>query len=97
MDIWLKCIYQCTTAQQTLVNKVKLYTLKVQHDVQLAMEKFCLSIKECWSQASFNKGSGTKNIGLQGFPSGGTRGIPHHDFVLSIKALPCPTKISRKQ
>ena len=32
--------YQCTIAQQILVNEVKLCTLKIQHDVQLAMAKF---------------------------------------------------------
>ena len=48
--------YQCTIAQQIhiLVNEVKLRTLKIQHDVQLAMAKFCWSIKDCQSQASFN-------------------------------------------
>ena len=45
--------YRCTTAQQILVNEVKLCTLKVQRDVQLAMAKFCWSIKDCQSQASF--------------------------------------------
>ena len=35
-------------------NQVKLCTLKVQGDVQLTIAKFCLSIKDCWSQASFN-------------------------------------------
>ena len=35
----------------TCQNQVKLCTLKVQDDVQLAMAKFCLSIKDCWSQA----------------------------------------------
>ena len=48
--IHLKWIYQCTIAQQILVNKVKLCTLTVQHDVQL--EIFCWSIKDCQSQAS---------------------------------------------
>ena len=37
----------------TCQNQVKLCTLKVQDDVQLAMTKFCLSIKDCQSQASF--------------------------------------------
>ena len=37
-------------------NQVKLYTLNVQDDVhvQLAMAKFCLSIKDCRSWAPFN-------------------------------------------
>ena len=64
MDIWLMWTYQCTIAQQILVNEVKLCTLKVQHDVQLAMAKFCWSTKDCQSQASFNdstiKGLGQK-------------------------------------
>ena len=34
--------------------QVKLCKLKVQDDVQLAMAKFCLSVKDCRSQASFN-------------------------------------------
>ena len=37
----------------TCQNQVKLCTLKLQDDVQLAIAKFCLSIKDCWSQASF--------------------------------------------
>ena len=40
------------------------WPLKVQDDVQLAIAKFCLSIKDCRSQASFNdftiKGLGPK-------------------------------------
>ena len=48
----------------TCHNQVKLCTLKVQDDVQLATAKFCLSIKDCRSQASFNdfiiKGLGPK-------------------------------------
>ena len=48
----------------TCLNQVKLCMLKVQDDVQLAIAKFCLSIKDCWSQASFNdfkiKGLGPK-------------------------------------
>ena len=67
-------IYQCAIAQQILVNKVKLCTLKVQHDVQLAMVKFCWSIKDCQSQASFNdstiKGLGPKILAYRVFPSG---------------------------
>ena len=48
-------IYQCTIAQQnTCQNQVQLCTLRVQDDVQLAIAKFCLSSKDCWSQASFN-------------------------------------------
>ena len=38
----------------TCQNQVKLCTLKVQDDVLLAIAKFCLSIKDCRSQASFN-------------------------------------------
>ena len=34
--------------------EVKLCTLKVKDDVQLAIAKSCLSIKDCRSQASFN-------------------------------------------
>ena len=37
----------------TCQNQVQLSTLKVQDDVQLAIAKFCLSIKDCQSQASF--------------------------------------------
>ena len=48
----------------TFQNQVKLYTLKVQNDVQLVMAKFCLSIKDCRSQVTFNdstiKGLGPK-------------------------------------
>ena len=48
----------------TCQNKVKLYTLKVQDYVRLAMAKFCFSINVCRSQASFNdstiKGLGPK-------------------------------------
>ena len=42
------------SSANTCRNQVKLCTLKVQDDVQLAMAKFCLSIKDCLSQASFN-------------------------------------------
>ena len=35
-------------------NQVKVCTLKVQDDVQLAIAKFCLPIKDCLSQVSFN-------------------------------------------
>ena len=38
----------------TCQNEVKLCTLKVQDDVQLAIATFCLSIKDCRPQASFN-------------------------------------------
>ena len=37
----------------TCQNQVKLCTLKVQVDVQLAIPNFCLSIKDCQSQISF--------------------------------------------
>ena len=37
------------SSANTCQNKVKLYTLKVQDDVRLAMAKFCLSIKVCQS------------------------------------------------
>ena len=66
--------YQCTIAQQILVNEVKLCTLKTQHDVQLAMAKFCWSIKDCQSQASFNdstiKGLGPKILAYRVFVGG---------------------------
>ena len=42
------------SSANTCQNQLKLCTLKVQDDVQLAIAKFCLSIKDCWSQASFN-------------------------------------------
>ena len=52
------------SSANTCQNQVKLCTLKVQDVVQLAMAKFCLSIKACRTQASFNgstiKGLGTK-------------------------------------
>ena len=35
-------------------NQVKLCTLKVQDDMQLAIGNFCLSVKDCRSQVSFN-------------------------------------------
>ena len=38
----------------TCQNQVKLCTLKFQDDVQLAIAKFCFSIKDCRSQASFD-------------------------------------------
>ena len=37
----------------TCQNQVKLCTLKVQDDVQLATANICLSIEDCRSQASF--------------------------------------------
>ena len=52
------------SSANTCQNQVKLCTFKVQDDVQLAVEKLCLSIKDCRSQASFNdstvKGLGSK-------------------------------------
>ena len=42
------------SSANTCQNQVKLCTLKVQDDVQLAVVKFCLSIKDCGSQTSFN-------------------------------------------
>ena len=52
------------SSANTCQNQVKLCTLKVQDDVQLAVAKFCLSIKDSRSQASFNdstiKGLGPK-------------------------------------
>ena len=35
-------------------NQVKLCTLKASDDVQLAIAKFCLPVKDCLSQASFD-------------------------------------------
>ena len=53
----------CSSAN-TCQNQVKLSTLKVQDDLQLAVAKFCLSIKDCRSHVSFNdstiKGLGPK-------------------------------------
>ena len=90
--------YQCTIAQQILVNEVKLCTLKIQHDVQLAMAKFCWSIKDCQSQASFNdstiKGLGSKILAYRVLV-GGDLGIM--TLSPSIKASSRPTKMSRKQ
>ena len=86
--------YQCTIAQQILVNEVKLCTLKIQHDVQLAMAKFCWSIKDCQSQASFNdstiKGLGPKILAYRVLVGGGL-GYP------PSRPHPSPTKMSRKQ
>ena len=42
------------SSANTCQNQVKLCTLKVQDDVQLAVAKFCFSIKDCRSRASFN-------------------------------------------
>ena len=96
VGIWLKWIYQCTVAQQILVKKVKFCTLKVQHDVQVAMAKFCWSVKDCQSQASFNgstiKGLGPK-IWLTRFSLvGGLGGSSITTLSPSIKALTLPTK-----
>ena len=92
--------YQCTIAQQILVNQVKLCTLKVQHDVQLAMAKFCWSIKDCQSQASFNdstiKGLGPKILAYSVLV-GGTWVSPITTLSHSIKASSRPTKTSREQ
>ena len=67
--------YQCTIAQQILVNEVKLCTSKIQHDVQLAMAKFCWSIKDCQSQTSFNdstiKGLGPNILAYRVLVGGG--------------------------
>ena len=56
MDIWLEWIYSCTiySSVNNYQNQVKMFTLKVQDDVELAIAKCCFSIKDCWSQASFN-------------------------------------------
>ena len=92
--------YQCTIAQQILVNEVKLCTLKIQHDVQLAMAKFCWSIKDCQSQASFNdstiKGLGPKILAYRVLVGGGDLGIPHHDFVPLHQGLVSPHKNVQK-
>ena len=42
------------SSENTCQNQVKLCTLKVQDDMQLAMAKCCLSIKDSRSQASFD-------------------------------------------
>ena len=42
------------SSASTCPNQVKLFTLKVQNYVQLAIAKFCFSIKDCQSQTSFN-------------------------------------------
>ena len=42
------------TSENTCQNQVKLCTLRVQDDMQLAMAKCCLSIKDSRSQASFD-------------------------------------------
>ena len=99
VDIWLMWTYQYTIAQQILVNEVKLCTLKIQHDVQLAMAKFCWSIKDCQSQASFNdstiKGPGPKILAYRVLV-GGDLGIPHHDFVPLHQGLVPPHKNVQK-
>ena len=93
--------YQCTIAQQILLNDVKLCTLKVQHDVQLAKAKFCWSIKDCQSQAFFNdstiKGLGPKILAYRVLVGGGTWVSPITTLSPSIKASSRPTKMSRKQ
>ena len=38
----------------TCQNQVKLCTFKVQDDAELAIANFCLLLKDCRSQASFN-------------------------------------------
>ena len=90
--------YQCTIAQQILVNEVKLCTLKIQHDVQLAMAKFCWSIKDCQSQASFNdstiKGLGPKILAYRVLV-GGTWVSPITTLSPSIKTSSRPKKMSR--
>ena len=52
------------SSANTSHNQLKLCALKVQDDVQLAIAKFCLSIKDCRSQVFFNdstiKGLGPK-------------------------------------
>ena len=84
--------YLCTIAQQILVNEVKLCTLKVQHDVQLVVTKFCLSIKDCQSQASFNdstiKGLGPKILAYRVLPSGGLGNSPSR--LCPPPSRPCP-------
>ena len=42
------------SSASTCPNQVKLFTLKVQNYVQLAIAKFCFSIKDCQFQTSFN-------------------------------------------
>ena len=48
-------------------NQVKLCTLKVEGNVQLTIPKFCLSIKDCQSQDSFNDFT-IKGLGLKLLP-----------------------------
>ena len=50
------------SSANTCQNQVKLGALKVQDDVQLAVAKFCLSIKDCRSHTSFND-SAIKGLG----------------------------------
>ena len=87
--------YQCTVAQQIIVSEVKLCTLKVQRDVQLAMAKFCWSIKDCQSQASFNdstiKGLGPKIFAYRVFPSGGGGTWDPPSQFCPPPSRPCPT------
>ena len=53
----------------TCQNQVKLCTLKIQDDVQSAITKFCLSIKDCRFQVSYNdftiKGLGPKILAYE--------------------------------
>ena len=42
------------SSANTCQNQVKLCTLKVQDDVQLAMAEFCFSVKDCRFQAFLN-------------------------------------------
>ena len=79
-----------------------LCTLKIQHDVQLVMAKFCWSIKDCQSQASFNdsttKGLGPKILACRVLVGGGEDLVsPITTLSPSIKASSRPTKMSRKQ
>ena len=57
-------MYYSKYSVNTSQNQVKLCRLKVQDDMQLAIAKFCISVKDCKSQASFNdftiKGWGPK-------------------------------------
>ena len=59
----------CYSLVKACQNQVKLCTLKVQDDVQLAIAKLCVPIKDCRSQASFIdftiKGLGSENISLR--------------------------------
>ena len=59
----------CYSSVNACQNQVKLCTLKVQDDVQLATAKLCLPIEDSQSQASFNdftiKDLGPENISLR--------------------------------